>query len=122
MKAQLNTVATTLETKLWELRTARLTREALEIEVHPDAVDQVVASTGRDIAVRCMEGNTRQVHEVESALTRLRRGGYGLCESCEEPIAPKRLAAVPWARLCVRCQEQEEAATATEEAILLEAA
>jgi RNA polymerase-binding transcription factor DksA len=24
---------------------------------------------------------------------------------CEEPISPKRLQALPWAKFCVRCQE-----------------
>lgn len=26
-----------------------------------------------------------------------------LCEDCDEPIAPKRLAALPFTRHCVRC-------------------
>ena len=29
---------------------------------------------------------------------------YGLCEQCEEPIAPKRLALMPYALLCTACQ------------------
>ncbi len=33
---------------------------------------------------------------------------YGLCEQCEEPIAPKRLALMPYALLCTACQAARE--------------
>ena len=33
---------------------------------------------------------------------------YGLCEECEEPIAPKRLALMPYAHLCTACQAARE--------------
>ncbi|HKE21148.1 MAG TPA: TraR/DksA family transcriptional regulator [Bryobacteraceae bacterium] len=42
---------------------------------------------------------------IEEALDRLKSGDYGFCLSCEEPIPPKRLNAIPWARYCVTCQE-----------------
>ena len=42
---------------------------------------------------------------VEEALDRLQSGDFGVCLSCEEAIAPKRLSAIPWARYCVTCQE-----------------
>jgi DnaK suppressor protein len=46
-----------------------------------------------------------QLRLIEEALDRLASGDYGICLSCEEPIPPKRLHAVCWARYCVRCQE-----------------
>jgi len=33
-------------------------------------------------------------------------GTYGTCPECDEPISPKRLDALPWARFCVKCQEK----------------
>ena len=45
------------------------------------------------------------LREVEEALLRVREGVYGICQECEEPISPKRLQALPWAKFCVRCQE-----------------
>jgi DnaK suppressor protein len=42
---------------------------------------------------------------VEEALVRVKEGTYGICQECEEPISPKRLQALPWAKFCVRCQE-----------------
>ena len=45
------------------------------------------------------------LREVEDALLRSKEGTYGICQECEEPISPKRLQALPWAKFCVRCQE-----------------
>jgi|SRR5579859_4254882 len=47
--------------------------------------------------------------EIDAALDRLERGEYGTCIDCEEGIAPRRLAAIPWAARCVPCQEATEA-------------
>ena len=46
------------------------------------------------------------LREVSEALRRIEHDSYGICLHCEEPISPKRLDAVPWARYCVGCQEQ----------------
>ena len=35
-------------------------------------------------------------------------GDYGVCEDCEEKIAPKRLALMPYAALCPACQAKAE--------------
>ena len=36
------------------------------------------------------------------------RGEYGECVRCGEDINEKRLEAVPWATMCIRCQEETE--------------
>ncbi len=51
-----------------------------------------------------------QLRLVEEALDRLDSGDYGACLACEQPIAAKRLHAVPWARYCINCQEELGAA------------
>jgi DnaK suppressor protein len=45
----------------------------------------------------------QQLLELEDALARLERGGYGVCEQCGQPIAPERLEVRPTARTCIRC-------------------
>jgi DnaK suppressor protein len=47
---------------------------------------------------------TRQVSE---ALERIDNGTYGLCLRCGQPIAVKRLAALPWVSFCTTCQEEQ---------------
>lgn len=41
------------------------------------------------------------LHEVDSALSRMETGTFGLCETCHEPIEGDRLAADPLARFCL---------------------
>lgn len=54
----------------------------------------------------------RNIHEllerVEYALSKIEDKTYGYCDSCGEPIAPKRLEALPYAELCINCQNQLE--------------
>ena len=45
----------------------------------------------------------RRLADVDEALLRAQAGGYGVCESCLQPIAPERLAARPQARTCITC-------------------
>jgi DnaK suppressor protein len=40
---------------------------------------------------------------VERALAKLDEGSYGVCDACGQPIAPKRLEAMPDSVLCVAC-------------------
>ena len=49
------------------------------------------------------ERREAELSRIESALARMDEGEYGLCLSCDEPIAEKRLEFDPAATLCVRC-------------------
>jgi len=48
---------------------------------------------------------TNSIKKMEEALDRMDAGDYGVCLACDEPIAEKRLLALPWARYCVSCQD-----------------
>lgn len=45
-----------------------------------------------------------RLDEIDSALSRLDSGSYGMCADCAQPIPPRRLEALPFATLCVTCQ------------------
>jgi RNA polymerase-binding transcription factor DksA len=47
--------------------------------------------------------------QVDAALARMRDGSYGECIDCGEPIAPARLNAIPWTRVCITCKEKQNA-------------
>lgn len=64
-------------------------------------------STGAQ-QIALLEARTRQRNQLDEALRRLDEGTYGICEDCETPIAPARLRAMPFARRCIKCQEQAE--------------
>ncbi|MBI4458738.1 MAG: TraR/DksA C4-type zinc finger protein [Acidobacteria bacterium] len=48
------------------------------------------------------------LREIEGALERLRDGTYGTCMDCGMPMSRKRLEALPWALLCVTCEERRQ--------------
>ena len=52
------------------------------------------------------------LRQVDEALDKIRQDTYGLCESCGEMINERRLEALPFAKLCISCQEKEEQAKA----------
>ena len=45
---------------------------------------------------------------VAAALARVERGEYGACQSCDDPIAQRRLEARPETPLCLPCQRARE--------------
>jgi DnaK suppressor protein len=99
-----------LQSTLQEALAQAAQRDELAIERHADPVDQVQSGTARELASQRLEGLAGRVREIREALERIAGGAYGRCEQCEEPIGEKRLNAVPWVRLCVRCQAEAEGA------------
>ena len=63
---------------------------------------------GAELAV--LQALDRTLRQIDAALARLHAGRYGLCASCSGPIPVARLKALPFATLCVPCQERSEGA------------
>jgi DnaK suppressor protein len=95
-----------LEAKAAELERALRNRGLIAIETAPEECERMVLATQRDLSVVTLDRNSRLLEEVRAALERIEKEDFGICESCDEEIKPKRLAAVPWARFCIRCQER----------------
>jgi RNA polymerase-binding protein DksA len=45
---------------------------------------------------------------IDSALTRIKQGKYGLCIKCGKHIPQDRLEAIPYALMCIECKSDEE--------------
>jgi DnaK suppressor protein len=60
----------------------------------------------KDLALR--QNLERLLDQVEGALERFEAGTYGLCEQCGREIDPARLKALPYATLCLPCQQRRE--------------
>lgn len=69
--------------------------------------DQAQLSHDEFVSLHLNSLDYGQLRLIEEALDRIRSGDYGVCLSCEEPIAAKRLHALPWARYCLECQENQ---------------
>ena len=94
-----------LQQKRMELEGNIRQRDGLAIEKSPDLLDEVQLAAERELVVISRDLESGLLREVRSALERLKDGSFGVCLSCEEPIAPRRLNAVPWASHCLSCQE-----------------
>lgn len=88
-----------------EIAKSRGLREEMCIEQTADSMDQVQAAEARELAIRNLDRSARWLRQIEDALRRLEAGEYGICADCADEIGPKRLRAVPWAQLCLQCQE-----------------
>lgn len=50
----------------------------------------------------------RQIVQMRRALSRVRKGNYGICEVCGKMIDTDRLAIKPDATVCVKCEKAKE--------------
>ena len=74
----------------------------------PDPVDLAVRNYSKNVMLAVSENESRQLALIDDALLRIEDEEYGPCQNCEKAINPKRLAAIPWARYCIECQELVE--------------
>jgi len=73
-----------------------------------DITDMAVESYTRDFLFGKSAADRRVLQDIEAALSRIDGQTYGVCANCDGEINPRRLEAVPWAALCVKCQELHE--------------
>jgi RNA polymerase-binding protein DksA len=80
--------------------------ELSDYDNHPaDAASETFEKT-REYA---LDANFRQILEsIDEALRKIDEGTYGICDRCGEPINVERLKAIPYATLCIECQESIE--------------
>ena len=71
------------------------------------------ADTGSDsfsqtFSLELLRRDTAILTEIDDALGRLDDGTFGQCEECAAWIQKARMDAVPFARLCIGCQQRVE--------------
>ncbi|MCS7023780.1 MAG: TraR/DksA family transcriptional regulator [Bryobacteraceae bacterium] len=108
-KSQIEKFKEALLAKLAELSQSSDRRDEIQIERAPDSLDDLQNMLQRDLAVAQLNRDARLIREIQRALARIEDGSYGVCLHCEEEISPRRLHAVPWAALCIKCQERADA-------------
>ena len=79
-----------------------------------DLVDAALDSTQDEISSQLAEVESRELACIERALERVREGVYGECEACGKKIPMARLNALPYATLCIECQQAAEDGTLEE--------
>ena len=92
--------------------TRRIT--AIEADIHhkkepveKDFAEQVTQRENDDVLSAIDEEAKQTVHLIDTALSRIKNGNYGICTGCGEKIPEKRLAALPYVTTCVSCAEKK---------------
>lgn len=73
-----------------------------------DVSDRAQAAQSARLEDSLAAATNRERMAIRAAIMRFERGTYGLCTGCGVEIAPARLKALPWAALCIPCQQEEE--------------
>jgi DnaK suppressor protein len=105
MKTNFESARQILESQLREAAPTQELRESIRIHQVADPVDLTQQAAEREMAVHNLDRDSALMRRIRSAIDRVNDGSYGVCLECEEDIAPKRLKAIPWAELCIQCQE-----------------
>ena len=125
-RTELNKFQAILNTKHAELARALGRRDGIAIERTADTLDEIQLAAERELTTQGLERESKLLRNVRAALGRIVDGAYGTCLQCDEEISKKRLQAVPWAALCIACQEHADGSprpsVAFQETVLRDAA
>jgi DnaK suppressor protein len=72
-----------------------------------DLADQASGNNEVHIQLKLKQTDAKILQAIEEALYRMEKGTYGICRDCGEPIAPARLEAIPWTRVCIACKQKQ---------------
>jgi DnaK suppressor protein len=73
-----------------------------------DTYDLASDERDREINFILNDREREKLLAIDEALQRIKDKTYGICESCEGEIHLGRLKVLPFTRLCVKCQEENE--------------
>lgn len=68
-----------------------------------DSQERATELENDEVLERLDETERQEITEIRAALARIEAGSYGTCGSCGTEIDPRRLEALPAARLCTSC-------------------
>jgi RNA polymerase-binding protein DksA len=94
-----------------EERTAHMSESdrATELSSYEDHPADLASETfEREKALAIGESVESLLNQVNTALEKLDRGTFGICDACGRPIKKARLQALPFATLCLDCQDRLE--------------
>ena len=70
--------------------------------------DTATETVDREIDYTLEENSEHVLAAIDAALERMEEGTYGQCVNCGKSVGEERLAALPWATLCIDCRRLEE--------------
>ena len=97
------------ESLIKSINRSRLAAKEIKLENTEDEGDLAAISHERELLYNLHESDFAHLRFIQEAMKAMDRGQYGECVRCGEDINEKRLEAVSWATMCIRCQEETEA-------------
>ena len=100
-----------LEKKKEELHTsgpARTPAESGQGYKSGDWVDQSSLENDVHVLLALKQTDSKLLRAIEEAIHRIDQGVFGICMESEVEIAPARLEAVPWTRVCIDCKAKQQ--------------
>ena len=79
-----------------------------EVSTTGDEADAANDGAQNELYTQLAALESRELLQVERAIALIRKGRYGICELCEEPIPIERLKALPFTPVCITCQRVQE--------------
>jgi DnaK suppressor protein len=77
-------------------------------EVAADLYDRATIDGSKEISALLAHEDSQRWLAINTALSKIETGEYGLCDECGQAIDAARLQAVPTAAFCLRCQRNFE--------------
>ncbi len=75
-----------------------------------DEIDSASQNSEKELLFELTDAEKQTLDAIETALAKLDKDKYGVCESCSAKIPLARLEAIPWVRYCISCQTKNERA------------
>ncbi len=76
--------------------------------ISQDFEEQAIESENNEVMDAIGNRTRDKIETIKQAIVRMDRGEYGICKVCGETIGVERLAAVPFASMCIKCATSSE--------------
>lgn len=73
-----------------------------------DLADIAADDIDRKTLEALSSNDIKRLRLIDSAISRLENGKYGICIKCNQRIPKERLEAIPYALMCVPCKSSDE--------------
>ena len=101
---ELQEIKTKLEAKLRELdERAHEIDDELSEPGDDDWSENAVEAENDEVLEKVGSMAVEEIRQIKVALGKIDAGTYGICQTCNKQIAPKRLEALPYAITCIDC-------------------
>jgi DnaK suppressor protein len=87
------------------LRLDRITNNVRHSEqpLEKDFAEQAIQNQNDEVMDYLGNSARTEIALIKQAIARIDSGKYGLCQVCDEPISKKRLEALPYSGMCIKC-------------------